>query len=380
MDYYYYSKGKNSAWKYIIVGLVGALIGGLIAAYIAPVYLYGNIIPWPELPPSLQDDTGNSRNSRIDLPQNQGDSIIPVIAREITPAVVGISTVEIQYDLFFRPVESMSVGSGVIVDPNGYILTNDHVVGRARKITVILSDGRHYDAKRLWSDPTLDLAVIKIKAEDLKVAPLGDSDRLAVGELAVAIGNPLGLRFQRTVTAGIISALERSLPVGNVIMQDLIQTDASINPGNSGGPLINSRGEVIGINTVKASEAEAMGFAIPINLAKPIVKSIIEHGRFIKPWLGISGIDREIAAYYNTKVKIDRGILVGGVEPGSPAYKGGIREGDIITHIQGQEINTMAKLRMVLYNLEVGQTVEIRVLRDNKERIISVTLEEMPGS
>lgn len=379
MDYYY-SKGKNSAWKYIIVGLVGALIGGLIAAYIAPVYLYGNIIPWPELPPSLQDDTGNSRDSRIDLPQNQGDSIIPVIAREITPAVVGISTVEIQYDLFFRPVESMSVGSGVIVDPNGYILTNDHVVGRARKITVILSDGRHYDAERLWSDPTLDLAVIKIKAEDLKVAPLGDSDRLAVGELAVAIGNPLGLRFQRTVTAGIISALERSLPVGNVIMQDLIQTDASINPGNSGGPLINSRGEVIGINTVKASEAEAMGFAIPINLAKPIVKSIIEHGRFIKPWLGISGIDREIAAYYNTKVKIDRGILVGGVEPGSPAYKGGIREGDIITHIQGQEINTMAKLRMVLYNLEVGQTVEIRVLRDNKERIISVTLEEMPGS
>lgn len=379
MDYYY-SKGKNSAWKYIIVGLVGALIGGLIAAYIAPVYLYGNIIPWPELPPSLQDDAGNSRDSRIDLPQNQGESIIPVIAREITPAVVGISTVEIQYDLFFRPVESMSVGSGVIVDPNGYILTNDHVVGRARKITVILSDGRHYDAERLWSDPTLDLAVIKIKAEDLKVAPLGDSDRLAVGELAVAIGNPLGLRFQRTVTAGIISALERSLPVGNVIMQDLIQTDASINPGNSGGPLINSRGEVIGINTVKASEAEAMGFAIPINLAKPIVKSIIEHGRFIKPWLGISGIDREIAAYYNTKVKIDRGILVGGVEPGSPAYKGGIREGDIITHIQGQEINTMAKLRMVLYNLEVGQTVEIRVLRDNKERIISVTLEEMPGS
>jgi S1-C subfamily serine protease len=379
MDYYY-SKGKNSAWKYIIVGLVGALIGGLIAAYIAPVYLYGNIIPWPELPPSLQDDAGNSRDSRIDLPQNQGESIIPVIAREITPAVVGISTVEIQYDLFFRPVESMSVGSGVIVDPNGYILTNDHVVGRARKITVILSDGRHYDAERLWSDPTLDLAVIKIKAEDLKVAPLGDSDRLAVGELAVAIGNPLGLRFQRTVTAGIISALERSLPVGNVIMQDLIQTDASINPGNSGGPLINSRGEVIGINTVKASEAEAMGFAIPINLAKPIVKSIIEHGRFIKPWLGISGIDREIAAYYNTKVKIDRGILVGGVEPGSPAYKGGIREGDIITHIQGQEINTMAKLRMVLYNLKVGQTVEIRVLRDNKERIISVTLEEMPGS
>lgn len=379
MDYYY-SKGKNSAWKYIIVGLVGALIGGLIAAYIAPVYLYGNIIPWPELPPSLQDDAGNSRDSRIDLPQNQGDSIIPVIAREITPAVVGISTVEIQYDLFFRPVESMSVGSGVIVDPNGYILTNDHVVGRARKITVILSDGRHYDAERLWSDPTLDLAVIKIKAEDLKVAPLGDSDRLVVGELAVAIGNPLGLRFQRTVTAGIISALERSLPVGNVIMQDLIQTDASINPGNSGGPLINSRGEVIGINTVKASEAEAMGFAIPINLAKPIVKSIIEHGRFIKPWLGISGIDREIAAYYNTKVKIDRGVLVGGVEPGSPAYKGGIREGDIITHIQGQEINTMAKLRMVLYNLEVGQTVEIRVLRDNKERIISVTLEEMPGS
>ena len=296
----------------------------------------------------------------------------------MTPAVVGISTTEIKYDLFFRPIESKSVGSGVVVDSKGYILTNDHVVGNANKISVILSDGRHYEGKNLWSDPVLDLAVVKINADNLKVAPLGDSDKLVVGELAIAIGNPLGLRFQRTVTAGIISALERSLPVQNIIMQDLIQTDASINPGNSGGPLINSSGEVIGINTLKASQAEAMGFAIPINLAKPIVRSIIDHGRFIKPWLGISGIDREIASYYNADISIDKGIFIADVERNSPAAKADIRKGDIITHIEGQEINTMAKLRLVLYNLEVGKSIEIRILRDNKEKVVTAVLQEMP--
>jgi len=161
-------------------------------------------------------------------------------------------------------------------------------------------------------------------------------------------------------------------------MQDLIQTDASINPGNSGGPLINSSGEVIGINTLKASQAEAMGFAIPINLAKPIVRSIIDHGRFIKPWLGISGIDREIASYYNADISIDKGIFIADVERNSPAAKADIRKGDIITHIEGQEINTMAKLRLVLYNLEVGKSIEIRILRDNKEKVVTAVLQEMP--
>ncbi|HHY13745.1 MAG TPA: PDZ domain-containing protein, partial [Thermoanaerobacterales bacterium] len=219
---------------------------------------------------------------------------------------------------------------------------------------------------------------VKIDAENLKVASLGDSDKLEVGEMAIAIGNPLGLRFQRTVTAGIISALDRSLPIQNVIMQDLIQTDASINPGNSGGPLINAKGEVIGVNTLKASQAEAMGFAIPINLAKPIVRSIIDHGRFIKPWLGISGIDREIASYYNTNIKIERGILVSDIERNSPASKAGIRKGDVITHIEGQEINTMAKLRLVLYNLDVGESIEVHILRDNKEKVVNVVLLEIP--
>ncbi len=378
MNYYNY-KSRSPFWKYFVVGIVGAIVGGLIMAYIAPTYLYGTVIPWPgQSDNKLPGDNTDIQHSRIITTGETDLSVIPVIAKEITPAVVGISTTDIKYDLFFRPVESRSVGSGVIVNPKGYILTNDHVVGNASEISVILSDGRTYEGKNLWSDPVLDLAVVKINADNLKVASLGDSDKLAVGEIAIAIGNPLGLRFQRTVTAGIISALERSLPVQNIIMQDLIQTDASINPGNSGGPLINSKGEVIGINTLKASEAEAMGFAIPINLAKPIVRSIIEHGRFIKPWLGISGIDREIASYYNTNVSLDKGILIADVERNSPASKADIRKGDVITHIEDQEINTMAKLRLVLYNLEVGKSIQIRILRDNKEKAVTAVLQEMP--
>ena len=380
MQYYNYEK-RSPFLKYLFVGLVGAIIGGLIMAYIAPVYLYGNVIPWPNQPNNIgspPEDENGGQTPQIITAESGDLSVIPVIAKEMIPAVVGISTTELRYDLFFRPVESRSVGSGLIVDKGGYIITNDHVVGNARKISVILSDGRQYEGENLWSDPTLDLAVIKIDAENLKVASLGDSDKLEVGEMAIAIGNPLGLRFQRTVTAGIISALDRSLPIQNVIMQDLIQTDASINPGNSGGPLINAKGEVIGVNTLKASQAEAMGFAIPINLAKPIVRSIIDHGRFIKPWLGISGIDREIASYYNTNIKIERGILVSDIERNSPASKAGIRKGDVITHIEGQEINTMAKLRLVLYNLDVGESIEVHILRDNKEKVVNVVLLEIP--
>ncbi|MDI3533918.1 MAG: serine protease Do [Thermosediminibacterales bacterium] len=356
----------------IITALISAIIGGIIGAYIVSEQEHSPIEPRAE----------SSPQSPADIPQGAANSVIPAIAKKLTPAVVGIATVKVDYDIFFRPIESRSVGSGVIADKEGHILTNDHVVGGADKITVLLSDGRTYPGKRLWSDPSLDLAVVKIDAPNLTIAPLGDSDKVSVGELAVAIGNPLGLRFQRTVTAGIISALDRTLVVAEgerqTIMQNLIQTDASINPGNSGGPLINAEGQVIGINSVKASEAEAMGFAIPINLAKPIIKSIIKHGRFVKPWLGILGIDREIASFYNANIRITRGIFVGKVEPGSPADKAGIREGDVILEIEGQPINTMAKLRMIIYNLGVGETINVKILRDKKEKNIKLTLEEMP--
>lgn len=363
----------------IVIALIGALIGGIVSAYVAPVYLYGKYLPWPEFPGMDQ----SPQNRQEIIIKGSGNQIIPQIARKITPAVVGISTVKITYDFFFRPIESRAVGSGVIVDPRGYILTNDHVVGGGEHITVLLADGRKLKGSRLWSDPTLDLAVIKIQEDkNLPVAPLGDSGKLQVGELAVAIGNPLGLRFQRTVTAGIISALDRSLVVNadgrQVIMQDLIQTDASINPGNSGGPLINYKGEVIGINTVKASEAEAMGFAIPINLAKPIVKSIIEHGRFVKPWLGIMGLDKEIASYYGAPIELEKGIYIGNVEKNSPADKAGMRKGDVLLEIDGKPVETMTQLRMILYNRGVGETITVKVLRGKKELELKIKLEEIP--
>ncbi len=363
----------------IVIALISALIGGIVSAYVAPVYLYGKYLPWPGFPG--MDQPPQSRQEIVI--KGSSNQIIPQIARKITPAVVGISTVKVTYDFFFRPIESRAVGSGVIVDPRGYILTNDHVVAGGEHIMVLLADGRKLKGSRLWSDPTLDLAVIKIQeGENLPVAPLGDSGKLQVGELAVAIGNPLGLRFQRTVTAGIISALDRSLVVNadgrQVIMQDLIQTDASINPGNSGGPLLNHRGEVIGINTVKASEAEAMGFVIPINLAKPIVKSIIEHGRFVKPWLGIMGLDKEIASYYGTHIELERGIYIGNIEKGSPAGKAGMKKGDVLLEIDGKPVETMMQLKMILYNKGVGETITVKVLRGKKELELKIKLEEIP--
>ncbi|AEE92698.1 Peptidase S1 and S6 chymotrypsin/Hap [Tepidanaerobacter acetatoxydans Re1] len=352
----------NNRWprldikKILAVAVLSSLIGALAATFITTSIIYGNQQSRPE-----------QKSETSEIAQVQ-EAAIPVIAREVTPAVVGISTVRVEYDFFYRPVETEAVGSGIIVNESGYIITNDHVVGNADQITVFLSDGRKYKAHRLYSDSALDLSVIKISAPDLTVAKLGDSDKVVVGDLAVAIGNPLGLALQRTVTAGIISALNRTVVVrdgrGEVLMQDLIQTDASINPGNSGGPLVNSHGEIIGINTVKASQAEAIGFSIPINMARPIVNSIIEKGRFDKPYLGIEGIDREIAQAMNIKLTVDSGIYVTGVKEGSPADVAGIRKGDVITKLAGKKVGSMAKLRQVMYGLGVGKQVDIEIMRD----------------
>lgn len=353
---------QNSRWswseikKILAVAVISSLIGALAATFITSSLLYGLQQPQPELKPQTPKVNQTA------------EAVIPAIAREVTPAVVGISTVQVDYDFFYRPVETEAVGSGIIVDTAGYIVTNDHVVGSADEITVFLSDGRKFKATRLYRDPSLDLAVIKIEAPDLVAARLGDSDTVVVGDLAVAIGNPLGLSLQRTVTAGIISALNRMVVVrdrrGEILMQDLIQTDASINPGNSGGPLVNSKGEVIGINTVKASQAEAIGFSIPINIVRPIVNSMIEKGRFDKPYLGIEGIDREIAQVMNLKVTVDSGVYVASVEKGSPAAKAGIKTGDIITKLADKKVPSMAKLRQVMYNLDVGKPVNIEIRRN----------------
>jgi len=303
-----------------------------------------------------------------------------------SPAVVGIATVQTIRDPYSGAEETArAVGSGFIVHPSGYILTNDHVAGgNPRKITVILHNGDELEGKTLWSDPTLDLAVVKVNASNLPSVELGNSEELVVGETVIAIGTPLSLQFQHTVTSGIVSALHRTINVpterGENFMEDLIQTDAPINPGNSGGPLLNLRGQVIGINTIKVSEAEGLGFAIPIDVAKPIVEHFLKDGEFVTPFIGIVGFDKKMASYYKQRSNIQDGVYVANIVRESPAYKAGLRIDDIITQIGDQKVKTMLDLRKTLYSYNVGDRVTIRYLRGDREMEVSMILEADPRS
>lgn len=254
----------------LIIGMIGAIIGGVIVG----VLLLGVNF--------FFDSNSVIQGAKNEIIVNQGsaDTVVEAIAQTVPPSVVGIETTGVSMTVY-GPQEASGVGSGFILTSDGYIATNQHVASDdVSALKVSLADGNTYDAKLVWSDATLDMAIIKIDAKDLPVLELGDSDNVVVGELAVAVGNPMGLNFERTVTAGIISALNRSIPLENGLAEDLIQTDASINSGNSGGPLVNKNGEVIGINTYKLTTGEGMGFAIPINILKPILNEIVATGKF----------------------------------------------------------------------------------------------------
>lgn len=270
-----------------------------------------------------------------------------------------------------REYEQSGLGSGVIVTNDGYILTNNHVVENADKIKVILSDKRELDAEVKGRDPETDIAVIKINAKNLPTATLGNSDKVKVGEWVLAMGNPFGL--QHTVTAGIISATGRS-NIGIAQYEDLIQTDASINPGNSGGPLVNLDGEVIGINTAIFTrsggytlESAGVGFSIPINMAKKIMEQLIDKGKITRGWFGVSiqDLTKELADKYG--LKQTTGVVVLQVEIGSPADKAGINSNDIISKINGKQIETSRQLREIIAGIAPGEEIEVTILRDDKE-------------
>lgn len=315
-------------------------------------------------------------------------SSVTEIAKKVGPSIVGIRMTISDNPYSFFDVEfggQKAEGSGVIVSKNGYIMTNYHVVeyadpkhqlSRNVSLEVFLADKRRVKAKFVGGDNDNDLAVVKVDLNNLPAAELGDSAQLEVGELAVAIGNPLGMEFAGSVTAGVISALNRTMAVEDKTL-NLIQTDAAINPGNSGGALVNSRGQVIGINTVKISIAgvEGLGFAIPINDAKPIIDQLMMFG-YVKgrPMLGIAGkeITETIARYYDLPL----GIYVLEVTPGSGADRAGIRRGDIIISLAGKAVRTMKELDNIKKNYKAGDTVNVVIVRDGARRTFKLTFSE----
>jgi len=274
-----------------------------------------------------------------------------------------------------RMYKQRSGGSGVIVDKEGYILTNYHVIEEADKVKVRLNDGREFAATVKGQDPKTDLAVLHIKAENLPVAILGDSDKLEVGEWAIAIGSPFGL--EHTVTVGVISAKGRS-GFGTGTYEDFVQTDASINPGNSGGPLINIDGEVIGINAMIIQPGTGIGFAIPINMTKQILNDLIKTGKVVRPWLGISiqDLTPEIAEHFKLKEK--EGALVGQVYEGTDAKKAGLASGDIIISVDDKPIKNVGELVKEIQKRKVGQKVKLNIIREGKPLTVEVTTAPMP--
>jgi Do/DeqQ family serine protease len=270
----------------------------------------------------------------------------------------------------------MGEGSGVIVDPKGYILTNYHVVAGADKLTVRLFDGRELKGTVQGTDPKTDLAVVHVEAKDLPVATLGDSDKIQVGEWAIAIGSPFGL--EETVTVGVISAKGRT-GLGTGTYEDFIQTDASINPGNSGGPLVNIEGEVIGINAMIISPGQGIGFAIPINLAKTIMMELIKTGKVIRPWVGIGLQDLTPELMKDFNVKEKEGALISQVYEGSPAEKAGLKIGDIVVQLDGKKIKDSQDVVREVLKRQVGQKILFEVIRDGKRVEISVITTQMPS-
>lgn len=367
--------GKRKFAPYIVLAIIGILVsGGMVLGY-GGRYL-GNLAPQSTMPPA--------NTLQIIAPVQVSETrnaAVAKAAQTVGPAVVGITNKAYTQDYYHRKVlAEQGTGSGVIFDANGYIATNNHVVENAQELAVSLADGRVLTGRVLGTDPATDLAVIKVEATGLPVATLGDSDSLLIGEPAIAIGNPLGLEFKGTVTAGVISALNRPIEIGERKLK-LIQTDAAINPGNSGGALVNADGAVIGINSAKISVqgVEGIGFAIPVNTARPILQSLTEKGKVVRPYLGVGLLDRNSAAAYGYDLDIDKGVYVTKVAKNGPAGKAGLREGDIILQVANVETNSVADLRSAVDAQPVGSRVDVVITRDNTQQKLSVLLEEIPA-
>jgi serine protease Do len=327
---------------------------------------------------------------------SDGTSPIVALVKECSPAVVNIDTEKMvkrsfgpfgddpffreffgrEFENFNRTIPMKGKGSGFIVDgKEGYILTNNHVVDDADKVTVTLLDGRTFEASLVGKDPTFDLAVVQVKADNLPSLELGDSDAAEVGEWVVAIGNPHG--FENSVTAGIISAKNRTLQAADVNFRGFLQTDAAINPGNSGGPLLDMKGRVIGINTAIVPYAQGLGFAVPVNMAKQIMNDLIENGEVKRGMLGIVLQDLDPAFTETYKVPVERGAVVAQVVPDSPAEKAGLKRGDVISAIDGTDMKKASDVVFYVRGKLAGDTVSLEIYRDSKKQTVNVELGEL---
>ena len=354
--------------------LIGTILGSLLSPLVSEQISRFR----PDTPETEAVASSNVQTIQID--PGAEPNIETAVAKKAAPSVVGVSTsVELRNSPFYGNQTIQGVGSGVVLTEDGYILTNSHVVsdGRANEVSVLFNDGTEDAAEVLWYDATLDLAILKVDRQGLIPAEIASSDDVQVGDKAIAIGNPLGLDLQSTLTSGYISGLNRSITLENGnTMDGLMQTDAAINSGNSGGALLDAQGRLIGINTAKNSVAEGIGFAIPIDTAKPVIDSIIETGTYTTPILGFRGFDYATFKRQNQiETGPDEGAIVLELVPGTPAADQ-LQRYDIIVSVDGEPVETMGSLKKILLGKRAGDSVSITVVRNDEEVTVEVGLVE----
>ena len=367
-----------AAFPIVAIAVVAGLLSGALSAVAVsnmvqtPATTTGDVASSP--------DADNVSDVRID----ESSAVIEAVDK-VTPAVV---TIQSSGNGLLGAASG--TGSGFIYDPNGWILTNRHVVEDASELMVVLNDGRQFPGEVYGIDTLTDLAIVKIDATDLPVAPIGTSADLEPGQLAIAIGNPLG--YENTVTTGVVSGLGRQIQASDGTqtsseqLNNLIQTDAAINPGNSGGPLVNSAGQVIGVNTAVNADAQGVGFSIPIDVAKPIMQQALDGQELVRPWIGVYYVPINPALAAEQDLPVEYGALIGtadgsgqAVFAGSPAEEAGLQAGDIVVAIDGEQLTADSDLSTLILPHAPGDTITLRVLRDNSAREIQVTLGELPA-
>lgn len=360
---------------FIIVLIICALIA--LAYYFYTTYTQIDITPEYE----IKRTESTIQAETVENVEQESKTIADVLEK-VSQSVVGISKIKSHSSSIFSSNGSyneLGLGTGIIVSSNGYILSNCHVTGeKLSTCYVTLENGYTYEGSVVWCDADLDLSITKIDATNLPYATIGNSSNVKSGETVYAIGNPIGFEFRKTITSGIVSATNRTIRIeensGVSYMTDLLQTDASINPGNSGGPLITPAGEVIGVNTVKITSAEGIGFAVPINVVKPVIEKFVNENKFDEAFLGIYAYDKEVVPYMASTPNFTSGIYVIHISDNSPAISSGIQTGDIITSIDNVAVNNMIELREYVYSKNPGDTVSINISRGYVTRTFEVVL------